>query len=423
MAGTIAPTGAGRRQVIVAGLIGNLLEWYDFAIYGYFAMTIGKQFFPHDDPTVSLIAAFSVFAVGFLMRPLGGIVFGHVGDKLGRRAAIVASSAAMALPTIALGLLPTYAQIGLWAPALMVILRMVQGLSVGGEYTASTVFLVEQATDGHRGRTASWAVVGAIGGTLLGSAAGALVNSLLGPADIAAWGWRLPFLAGIVPAAYGFVIRRSLPEAPPAAQAAGTPLAIALRLEWRAMLQVAGITACSAIGFYLIFVYVVVYLRQIVHVSAAEALDINSLNMAAMVVLVPLIATLSDRIGRKKVLMAAAVGIVVLTWPLFALIHSGVGALIWLGQFGFAVLVAAYRSVMPAVMAEAFPASLRCSAVSVAYNVPTALFGGTAPMVAAFLINREHDDFSPAYFLIAAGVISVIAIATMRETAAGPLRA
>ncbi|MGQ3030287.1 MAG: MFS transporter, partial [Ferrovibrionaceae bacterium] len=194
-------------------------------------------------------------------------------------------------------------------------------------------------------------------------------------------------------------------------------------LEWRAMLQVAGITACSAIGFYLIFVYVVVYLRQIVHVSAAEALDINSLNMAAMVVLVPLIATLSDRIGRKKVLMAAAVGIVVLTWPLFALIHSGVGALIWLGQFGFAVLVAAYRSVMPAVMAEAFPASLRCSAVSVAYNVPTALFGGTAPMVAAFLINREHDDFSPAYFLIAAGVISVIAIATMRETAAGPLRA
>ncbi len=415
--------GKARRRVIMAGLIGNLLEWYDFAIYGYFALTIGRQFFPHDDPTVSLIAAFSVFAIGFLMRPLGGIVFGHVGDKLGRRAAIIASSAAMALPTIVLGLLPTYAQIGLWAPASMVILRMIQGLSVGGEYTASTVFLVEQATDGNRGRTASWAVVGAIGGTLLGSAAGALVNTVLSPADIAAWGWRLPFLAGLVPAAYGFVIRRSIPADPPAANpAAGTPLAVAIRLEWRGMLQVAGITACSAVGFYLIFVYAVVYLREIVHVSAAEALDINSLNMAVMVVLVPLLATLSDRIGRKAVLMAAAIGVVVLTWPLFALLHSGIGVLVWLGQLGFAVLVAAYRSVLPAVMAEAFPASLRCSAVSLAYNVPTALFGGTAPMVATYLINREHDDFSPAYFLMAAGVVSVVAIATMRETATDPLR-
>ncbi len=414
--------GPARRRVIMAGLIGNILEWYDFAIYGYFALTIGKQFFPHEDPVVSLIAAFSVFAVGFLMRPLGGILFGHVGDKLGRRTAILASSAAMALPTIAVGLLPTYAQIGLWAPALMLILRMIQGLSVGGEYTASTVFLAEQADENNRGRMASWTLVGAVGGTLLGSAMGALVNSLLGSADLAAWGWRVPFLAGIVLAAYGFYLRRALPEALPAETSAETPLVTAIRQEWPAMLQVAGITICAAIGFYLIFVYVTVYLREIVHVSTAEALDINSLNMLAVIVLVPIFAGLSDRIGRKAVLLAAALGVVAFAWPLFALVHSGVGMLVWFGQLGFAVLVAAYMSVLPVVMAEAFPARLRCSAVSLAYNVPMALFGGTAPMVATFLINREHDDFSPAYYLMAAGMISAIAIATMRETATDPLR-
>ncbi len=414
--------GPARRRIVMAGLIGNILEWYDFAIYGYFALTIGKQFFPHEDPTVSLIAAFSVFAVGFLMRPLGGILFGHVGDKLGRRTAILASSAAMALPTIAVGLLPTYAQIGLWAPALMLILRLIQGLSVGGEYTASSIFLAEQATDADRGRMASWTLVGAVGGTLLGSAMGALVNSLLGPSDLAAWGWRLPFLAGIVLAAYGVVLRRALPEILPGETSAETPLVTAIRQEWRTMLQVAGITVCAAIGFYLIFVYVTVYLREIVHVSTAEALDINSLNMLAVIILAPLFAGLSDRIGRKAVLLAAALGVVAFSWPLFALVHSGVGALVWFGQLGFAILVAAYLSVMPVVMAEAFPARMRCSAVSLAYNVPMALFGGTAPMVATFLINRDHDDFSPAYYLMAAGLISAIAIATMRETATDPLR-
>jgi MHS family proline/betaine transporter-like MFS transporter len=188
------------------------------------------------------------------------------------------------------------------------------------------------------------------------------------------------------------------------------------------MLQVAGLTICSAIGFYLIFVYVVVYLREIVHVSAAEALDINSLNMLVIVLLVPLFGGLSDRVGRKTVVLGATLGVVAFTWPLFALIHSGVGALVWFGQLGFAILIAAYRAVLPAMMAEAFPAHLRCSAVSLAFNVPTAIFGGTAPMVATYLINREHNDFSPAYYLMAAGVISAIAVATMRETASEPLR-
>lgn len=414
--------GPTKPRTVMAGLIGNVLEWYDFAVYGYFALTIGKLFFPHEDPTVSLIAAFSVFAVGFLMRPLGGIVFGHVGDRFGRRTAILTSSAAMAVPTIIVGLLPTYQTIGLWAPALMLVLRMIQGLSVGGEYTSSTVFLAEQAADGRRGRAAAWAVVGAAGGTLLGSATGALVNSMLTPAEIADWGWRVPFLASIVLAVLAFAMRRGLADTAPEGNSVETPLVAAFRQEWRTMLQVAGITVCAAIGFYLIFVYVAVYLREIVHVSSAEALDINSLNMLVVIVLAPLFATLSDRVGRKTILLAAALGVVAFAWPLFALVHSGIGLLIWLGQFGFAVLVAAYLSVMPAVMAEAFPARMRCSAVALAYNVPMAVFGGTAPMVAAYLIDRQHDDFSPAYYLMAAGIVSAVAIASMRETAADPLR-
>jgi len=269
---------------------------------------------------------------------------------------------------------------------------------------------------------AAWAVVGATAGTLLGSAMGALINSVLSPAEVNAWGWRIPFLAGLVLAAYGFHIRRAVPDGLPAETAAETPMAIAFRQEWRTMLQVAGVTVCAAIGFYLIFVYVAVYLREIVHVSTAEALDINSLNMLAMLVMVPMFAILSDRVGRKTILLGAALGVVAFAWPLFALVHSGVGVLVWFGQFGFTVLVAAYLSVLPVLMAEAFPARMRCSAVSLAYNVPMALFGGTAPMVATFLINRDHDDFSPAYYLMAAGLISAIAIATMRETATDPLR-
>jgi MFS family permease len=203
------------RRMIAAGLIGNVLEWYDFAIYGYFATAIGRHFFPHEDAVAQLLSAFGVFALGYLMRPVGGVVIGHIGDRFGRRAALTFSVAAMAIPTFLIGLLPGYATLGLLAPIALTFLRMVQGLSVGGEYTSSMVFLVEHAPDGRRGLMGALASVGATGGILLGSAVGAGFAASMSDATLEAWGWRIPFLLGLVVGIAGYFLRRHVLDTVP----------------------------------------------------------------------------------------------------------------------------------------------------------------------------------------------------------------
>ena len=199
-----------RRKIILAGLVGNVMEWFDFAVYGYFASIIGTHFFPSEDPSVSLIAAFGAFAAGFLVRPLGGLLFGRIGDLVGRKRAMVLSVMAMAVPTVLIGLMPTYQTIGIAAPILIILLLIIQGLSVGGEYTSSLIFLAENAKPGHRARTAFWGMWGATAGILLGSAIGATITGLLTEEQLMSWGWRIPFLFGSLVAVTGYLIRRSI---------------------------------------------------------------------------------------------------------------------------------------------------------------------------------------------------------------------
>src|SRR5262252_7262991 len=203
---------ANIRKVIAAGMIGNVLEWYDFAIYGYFATQIGREFFPHEDAIAQLLAAFGVFAIGYLMRPIGGAIVGHIGDTFGRRAALTFSVAAMAIPTFLMGLLPGYHSIGLLAPIGLTLLRIVQGLSVGGEYTSSMVFLVEHAPEGRRGLMGALAGAGATVGILLGSAVGAAFAASMSTAALDAWGWRIPFLLGLAVGIAGYILRRYVLE-------------------------------------------------------------------------------------------------------------------------------------------------------------------------------------------------------------------
>lgn len=411
-----------QRRTTLAGIAGNVMEWYDFAVYGYFAPIIGQQFFPSDDPATSLIAAFGVFAAGFLMRPLGGLVFGHIGDRLGRKAALTLSVLAMAIPTCLIGLLPGYAPLGMTAAVLLVVMRMIQGLSVGGEYTTSVVFLVESAPPGGRGLAGSWSTVGAAAGTLLGSAVAALVSFVLPETSVQAWGWRVPFLLGLAVGLAGLYIREHIPE--PLSDAKKGPIEKfpvldAFRTEWRSMLHISALNIFNAVGFYTAFVFVVTYLEKVVHLSESVALDINTLNMIVLLVVLPLSGALSDRVGRRPVLLFCSAAGVVLAWPLFWLMAHEVAALAFLGQFGFAVIIGGFCGTLPVTMVEAFPARVRCSAVSVGYNICLGLVGGTSPLVATWLIDRTHDDLSPAFYVMAAAMVSLLMVLRLpRETSA-----
>lgn len=411
------------RRAVIAGLAGNVMEWYDFAVYGYFAQVIGQHFFPSDDPTSSLIASFGAFAAGFLMRPVGGLLFGHIGDRLGRKAALTLSVLAMAIPTFLIGVLPDHAQIGALAPILLVALRMMQGLSVGGEYTTSVVFLVEGAPANRRGFAGSWSPFGAGAGILLGSAIGAVLNTVLSSEQVFAWGWRVPFLLGLGVGVAGLMIRRHIPEpAKVENNNAGSPIREAFRSEWRSILRLMGFNFMFAVSFYMIFVYVATYLKEIVHVSARSALDINTLAMVIMLALVPVMGLVSDHVGRKPLLVIASLGLVLFSWPLFWLMHHPDFMMMFLGQVGFAVLIGVISGVAPATMVESLPGHVRCTALSVGYNITFGFIGGLTPMIAAYLIERTGDDLAPAYFLSVAAVVSLAVIATMRETVREPLR-
>jgi MFS transporter, MHS family, proline/betaine transporter len=417
-AGAISAT---RRKLAIAGLAGNVLEWYDFSVYGYFAAIIGQHFFPSKNPTASLIAAFGVFGAGFLMRPVGALLFGYVGDNWGRERALTLSVLAMAAPTFLIGLIPDYRQIGAMGSVLMVALRLIQGLSVGGEYTTSIVFLVERGRSHQRGLMGSYGAVGAFAGVMLGSTVGAILTSVFSPQAVDAWAWRLPFLAGITIGISGFLLRRQMRHGAKLPDRPALPLPQMIRAHWRTILRVTGFKALNAVGFYTVFVYATTYLTSILHVRQSEALDINAISLAFVLLVIPAAGMLSDRVGRKPLLLVASLGTMILAWPLFRLMHHPVFGIMLAGQLGFAVLIGLFCGAEPAAAAEAFPAHVRCSGTAISHNLCMAALGGTAPMVATYLIARTHHDMSPAWYLMMAAAISALVTLGLRETANEPL--
>jgi len=396
------------RRGVIAGVVGNVLEWYDFALFGFFAREIGHHFFPADDPTASLLAAFGTFAAGFLMRPVGGALFGWVGDRFGRKQALIWSVLAMAFPSFFIGLLPGTETIGLAAPVLLLLFRLMQGLAVGGEYMASAVFLVEGAQPGRRGWMGSWGPLGATAGTLLGSMAGALVNRALPPEAVMAYGWRIPFLIGLAVGLGGLAIRSHFVERVPHQAPAKSPLAEAFRDHWRTMIHLASLIAGISVGFYTVFVYMATWLEQQVGVPARTALEINSLAMAAHLFILPVAGWASDRVGRRPVIMAGSAGLALLAYPLMSLMAGGQIAAIIAGQIGLSLLVAATGGALPATMAELAPWRVRCTVLSVAYNVGMAFLGGTTPLVAAWLVARTGVTLAPAWYLGGAAACAFI---------------
>lgn len=404
---------AAERRVVIAGLAGNVMEWYDFGTYGFFAAAIGSQFFPAHDPTVSLLASFAVFAVGFIARPLGALVFGHIGDKAGRKRALMASVLAMAIPTILMGLLPTYAQIGLFAPALLVLLRLFQGLAVGGEFTTSMVVLVEGAQRSRRGFVGSFASFGAVGGMLIGSAVGAAITAYLPAAAVASWGWRAAFFFGAVIGAIVLYVRRQLPPDPAVvaiAESRHAPVVTAFKTQWRTILKIVGIAMTLGIGFYLNFVYLSTWLVQYAHVSRAEALALNCVGLALQIPLMPLAGHLADRIGNKAVLMLSTIGYAVFAWPLYLLISHATIAAIVTGQAALALLQSGLGAALPAFMVEALPKHVRCTSLSFGQNFAQAIFGGTVPMAAVALIGATGYPLAPSIYLACAALVSTCVV-------------
>jgi len=351
--------------------------------------------------------------VGFFGRPLGALIFGHIGDKAGRKRALMASVMMMALPTMLIGLMPTYAQIGIAAPAILVALRLFQGLAVGGEFTTSIVLLVEGAQRTRRALVGSYAPFGAVGGMLLGSAVGAAITGFLSADALATWGWRMAFLFGLVIAAIVLYVRRRLPPDPTIvaiAEARHAPVVTAFKTQWRTILKIIGMMLALGIGFYMNFVYLSTWLVQYTGISRAEALALNCLGLALQLPLLPLAGAAADRIGAKAVLLVSAVGFALLSWPLYlVIIHGGALGIVF-GQAVFALLQSGIGGAIPAFMVEALPKHVRCTSLSFGQNFAMAVFGGTVPMASVALIAATGYPLAPALYLAAAGAVSFLVV-------------
>jgi MHS family proline/betaine transporter-like MFS transporter len=407
---------AQTRRVIAAGMIGNVLEWYDFAIYGYFAATIGRQFFPHENAVAQLLSAFGIFAVGYFMRPIGGALIGHIGDRFGRRAALTVSVAAMAVPTFLIGLLPGYAAIGLAAPIALTVLRMVQGLSVGGEYTSSMVFLVEHAPAGRRGLMGALTACGATGGILLGSAVSAGFAASMSEHALDTWGWRIPFLLGLLVGIAGYLLRRHVLESTPVERRKRAPIVETLSDYWRVVLGFFGLSMFNAVGFYVSFVYLVSWLQTADGIAPARSLEINSLSMTLLVPVVIAAGLLSDRFGRKPFPLLATALAFIAAVPLFWLLYHPSLLLAQLGQLGLVLVVGLYGGAQPTIMVEAAPPQVRCTAVALGYNACLGVIGGLTPLTATWLVERTGNELMPAFLIMAAAAITFVSLLQFPET-------
>lgn len=408
-------------RLMAAGMLGNVLEWYDFAVYGFLASIFARNFFPDSSPTAAMLSVFGVFAASFLMRPLGSVLFGHIGDRHGRRAALIASAGLMGVSTFAVGLLPTFETAGTLSPVLLLVLRLAQGLSIGGEYMSSAVFLAETATPRWRGAVSSLVIVGCNGGMLLGSAVGALVSGLLSAEDLAAWGWRIPFLLGCLLGGFVLVLRRAAIDDAPVKAHAQLPLVLALRENGADIARAVAINLVVGIAYYLAFVYLSTWLQQNDHFSPHVALELNTISMAVVMAASLGFAALSDRVGRRPLIVGGFLCLVLFSWPLFLLLRAGDPGLALLGQLGFAIIVSIYGGPIVVMLVEMFPRHTRCTAVGLSWNLGLGLGGGTAPLVSVLLVSLTGDTMAPAFYLIAAGAVAFVAALGLKETRGRPL--
>ncbi|EPU0992611.1 MFS transporter [Cronobacter turicensis] len=416
------------RKVLLATGVGHFVEWFDFGLYGTLAAIIGMQFFQTGDPAAALLSSFAVFGAGFIMRPLGGLYFGSLGDRIGRKRVLATVILLTSGATFIMGLLPTYHQIGLLAPALLVLTRLVQGFAAGGETSGATTFLAEYAPVDKRGYFTCWIDNFGFMAFVAGSGLVFLLTASLGETAMNDWGWRIPFLIAGPLGWVGLYLRTHLEDTPEfqAAAKAGTtqaaPLRSTLKSARGALLFCVGFVVIKAVGHWMLQTFMPGYLITQMHFSKLDAYAITTIGLFGIAVLVPFMGWLSDRFGRRPLMLAGCGGFILFTYPALMVMATGnmlsaVLAMLLLGAF-----IAAFDGACSAAMAELFPTSVRYGGLSVAYNLSVAFFGGITPWFSAFLIASTGNLFSPAFYVMGAALITFITVMRAKETAGLPLR-
>ncbi|PRY62546.1 MFS transporter [Glycomyces artemisiae] len=416
------------RKVITAAGIGHFVEWFDFGLYGTLASVIAVHFFREGDAQAALLSSFAVFGAGFVMRPLGGLFFGSMGDRLGRKNTLALVILITSGATLAMGLLPTVDQVGVWAPALLVVVRLVQGFAAGGESSGATTLLAEYAPSNRRGFVSSFVDVFGFAAFVVSAGLVLLYTSVLGTDALNDWGWRVMFMLALPLGLSGLYLRRKLEDTPEfqAIQAKGEVTAAPLRTSvsrwWKALLFCVGFVVLKAVGHWILQTFMPSYLQSDLGYSQQTSYAVTVVGLLAITVLVPVFGLLSDRIGRRPVMLLGAGGFLLLTYPTLMLMDGGTfwaaaSAMILLGIF-----MAAYDGAMSAAMAELFPTNIRYGSMAIAYNISVAAFGGITPWFSQSLISWTGNQFAPAFYVMGAALVTFLVVLGARETSRLPLK-
>jgi len=417
-------------RLAMASSIGTTLEWYDFTVYNIMAaLVFNAVFFPSFDPLTGTILAFSTYAVGYISRPLGGVVFGHLGDRLGRRFVLVATLVIMGVSTGLMGLLPTYATWGIWAPVALVALRFVQGVALGGEWAGAVLLSMEHGKPDERGRNASFTQVGPSCGTLIGTGFIAIVSAWLSPEDFQSWGWRIPFVSSVALVIFGLWLRRGVDETPVFREmeekktTAKTPIKEVVTQHWRRLLVAGGSRIGSDVLYALVVVFTLTYVTTVLHLSRPLALTATMIGAACNAIAVPWFGSLSDRIGRRPVYIAGALLGIVWAFVFFVLMNSAHPVAICAAVVVGLIIHAMMYGPQAAFVTEQFPGRVRYAGSSLAYTLAGILGGGFAPLIIASLFKSWGSTVAVSLYVAAALGVTLVALFAARETAKKPLEA
>jgi MHS family proline/betaine transporter-like MFS transporter len=416
-----------KRKVVAASFVGNFVEWFDYASYGYLATMIAAAFFPTRNPTAGLLATFGVFAISFVVRPFGGMVWGRIGDRMGRKTALALSILVMSGSTTAIAFLPTYRQVGLAAPLLLLVVRMVQGFSASGEYAGASTFLAEYAPVRRRGLQVSVVPASTAAGLLFGSLLATLLTGALSKPELTSVGWRLPFLLALPLGVIGWYIRNRLEDTPvfrslEPAEHAAAPVKETLVRNRKAIGLAFGATLLNAVGFYLVLSYMPTYLSTEAHLGSTASFVGTTVSLIIYIFFIFAAGALSDRFGRKTMLIAASVCFMALTVPLFALLDHVSFTGIVLIEVILGAMLTMNDGTLATYLTEVFPTRVRYTGFAFSFNAANALFGGTAPFVATLLISLTGSKLAPAWYLVAAATVTLAAMLASKETAGKPLQ-